>query len=151
MNVRVCSTSSAKNKVDKVLTSGTVLDCALKENTSIINPTFIVVQSSVGSLATQNYCYVGEWQRYYFINNIEVMTGGRIALHCSIDVLMSWRSQIKNIRTFISRNEYRNNKYFLDEQVPIRSERTVRYVKIGSLPRNTVNYLICDGGEIKPS
>lgn len=40
-----------------------------------------------------NYCYIVEWERYYFIDNITYNSNKIISFNCSLDVLMSFKNK----------------------------------------------------------
>lgn len=86
----------------------------VKDSTDIINPTFII--STPYKVEEMNYCYCEDWKRYYYIDNINVMNGERVALTCRVDVLMSFKDEIKNLDAVISKqkNVNKSNLYFND-------------------------------------
>lgn len=67
----------------------TISNAYLKENTDIIKPTFILT-GNVNASTFGNYVYVQEFNRYYYITNQTAFPGGKTAISCEIDVLMSW-------------------------------------------------------------
>lgn len=85
------------------------LDVVLKENTSIINPTFIVKASS--TIATMllkcNYCRCVTMHRYYWIDDIVCTSGnggggsGIFEIHCHCDVLASLYDYVKEETHFV--------------------------------------------------
>lgn len=65
------------------------LDVKLKENCSIANPVFIVS----GDYFTANYAqYAG---MYYFVDDVVSVHNGLCEIHCSKDVLATYKSQIQ--------------------------------------------------------
>lgn len=70
-----------------------------KENTSIENPVFIVT----GFDPTINYVHVPLWNRYYFIDDVVMGVNGVSELHCSCDVLASYKAQIGAYTCFVER------------------------------------------------
>lgn len=76
----------------------------LKDNCSVMQPIFLLTVSVV-DIVNYNYCYVSDWGRYYFIQNIITMPGGRIELRCAEDVLTSNADAIKDIVGTVGRQQ----------------------------------------------
>lgn len=74
------------------------LTVRLKDNCSTIRPVFIV-NASYGV----NYTYAYFKSRYYFIDDIVSTNNGNIEIHCSVDVLASYRSYIFSYTAFVER------------------------------------------------
>ena len=71
------------------------------DTVDIISPSFTFAYS-VAALSA-NYLYCVEFQRYYFINNVAIETGGRVRISCSVDVLQTYASAIKNCKATVIR------------------------------------------------
>lgn len=85
-----------------------------KDDTDLINPTFIV--ESDKALHNINYVYVGgDVNRYYFINNI-TYSQGRIEIECAVDVLMSHKAIIYKNEFIVWRNQTVYNRYLTDDR-----------------------------------
>lgn len=83
-----------------------------KAEISLLQPVFIVAVDKITS--DINYCYCPTFNRYYYINNITYLSGGRAVLNCAVDVLMTWKKNIKAITGTVDRNENINNGYIVD-------------------------------------
>lgn len=82
--------SKRKNST-KQPTGGTNLTTvALKDDTSIMNPTF----DCVGLPENVNYIYVAGWGRYYFVRNVTHVGADRLLVECECDVLATYKSDI---------------------------------------------------------
>lgn len=102
MNLQIGTCSDDARTVDKTFTVSATLSGQIKNNTSIIEPVFIITTPASLNI---NYCYCEDFGRYYFVDNIEVMQGGMIAISCRVDVLMSYSSGIKNLSCIIDKQE----------------------------------------------
>lgn len=104
MTIILYQNISENNAVNKNLTELTTLTGTLREQSSIIDPVINIsgIDAHIGSM---NYAYIPEFNRYYFITNIESVRNGlwRVSFH--VDVLFSYREQIKNNHAIIERNE----------------------------------------------
>ena len=107
--------SSERRVIGKSLQSVGVVTGVLKGDTSILNPTFIL-ETNNNYLSDINYLYWQEAGRYYFIDDILLMTGGRTALVCTVDVLESFKDGIKGQTAVIDKQESRTttNLYIND-------------------------------------
>ena len=61
-----------------------------------------------------NYCYIEEFDRFYFIDNIIIQNNKLFVLILSVDPLESHKAQILNQEAFILRNEFDYNPYVID-------------------------------------
>ena len=68
------------------------LDCKLKENTSIMNPSIIIAGQD--SWTTINYAYIPDFRRYYFVQNVTAINGTTCQVDLDVDVLASFKSSI---------------------------------------------------------
>lgn len=109
MNIILYQNISEYNAVNKSINELTKLTGTLREESSIIDPVITIsdIDNYVGSM---NYAYIPEFNRYYFITNIESVRSNlwRVSFH--VDVLYTYRKQIKSNSAIIERNE---NKYDL--------------------------------------
>lgn len=109
MTITLYRNISEYNAVNKSINELTTLTGTLREESSIIDPVITIsdIDNYVGSM---NYAYIPEFNRYYFITNIESVRNNlwRVSFH--VDVLYTYRSQIKSNSAIIERNE---NEYDL--------------------------------------
>lgn len=102
--------------VSKSLGSKKSIDVTLKADTDIISPTLIL--SSIDDF-TYNYLYIPTFKRYYYITNITSIRNNLMSISCKVDVLMSFKSSIKDSSGVIERSESDYNLYLEDSQTPI--------------------------------
>ena len=98
--------AATPNRVDKsdyLTIVGTVSNVILKDDTNLMSPTFILKTSEV--VYNSNYVYCSFTHRYYYIDNIDALSGGRLAIHCSIDVLYTYKDEILNSSAWIERSD----------------------------------------------
>lgn len=104
---------SEKNHLDKVLTQQGSITGTLREDCSIINPVIKIESFTNFDISTCNYCYIAEFGRYYFINNINCVNK-LYEIHCHVDVLSTYKSCIRRNSAVISRQERNYNLYLQD-------------------------------------
>ena len=92
-------TGSERNEIYKRLQNELELSGTLRDESSVINPTFLIQHSN----PTQyNYCFIPQFDRYYFINDIVSVRNGLWRISCTVDVLMSFQAQILNLDVIVS-------------------------------------------------
>ena len=104
MTIVLYQNTSEFNAVDKTLSELVTLSGTLREQSSIIDPVINIsdIDNYIGSA---NYAYIPEFNRYYFITNIDSVRENlwRISFH--VDVLYTYREQIRTNSAIIERNE----------------------------------------------
>lgn len=119
MTITAYRITDNNNVVDKV--TGTAIASAVVRPTAAVdmhNPAFVVDVNN--ALYTCNYLYCDTFQRWYYINNISVSAGQTMTLHCTVDVLKSFATEIKALRATVVRSESAGAPtYIPDSQLPI--------------------------------
>lgn len=93
---------------------------------SFLKPVFVVD----GDYTAYNYCYIPEFDRFYFITEQIAKTGSITEIHMQVDVLQSWQTQIKTNKAVIERsaNKSNNNAYFVDSMYWTQADKEVKTV-----------------------
>lgn len=99
MEIVLYVTGSESNALDKVLQSSFELQGSLRSESSIINPTFLI---QANNITQYNYCFIPDFNRYYFITDIVSIRTNLWRVSCRVDVLMSFKTQILNLDVTIS-------------------------------------------------
>ena len=133
------------SKLSKVKT----LDVHLKDDTSIIEPTLVCNLLSHAKLSVANYLYIPDFGRYYFINNIVEKTGRVFEIVCHVDVLHTYKGNIKQLTALILRQENIYHPYIEDDKLLVRNDRFFEKRVIGKVGNGTDNYYITvnNGGD----
>ena len=104
------------------------LSCVLKEETSVLNPSFFVdiAGTTIFQPAMLNHCYVSLFDRYYFIDNW-TWERGRWRADCSIDVLASWKDSIGSSSQYILRSAAAGDGTIFDSMYPTKNVISTDY------------------------
>lgn len=102
-DVILMTNTSPKNYLDKNLTTVSTVSGVLRDESNIVNPSILVEMNSVPAVV--NYLYVGEFGRYYFVNDIVSVRNGLWRFDCTSDPLTSFKSQIRACTGIIKRAE----------------------------------------------
>ena len=118
-----------KNRLDKTsyLTNATnITGVVIKFPSSIIDPILTLNGAAVANLWQFNYIRLDEFDRYYFIDDIISIANNLWEVHCHVDVLMSWKDEIKTNNALILRSSNRGNPYLQDKLNNALPEYTVQ-------------------------
>lgn len=107
MTLNLYNTSDDTRVMDKTVTLIKSVTAKPSENVSILSPVFILDYDvfTDTTLLTANYLYCTELLRYYYITDIQILTGGRVRISCSVDVLKTYSDSIKNCDCVVTRSE----------------------------------------------
>ena len=128
---------SDSRKINKNLTELSTINITLYLDTNVETPVFKVKNF----INNANYMYVPDLHRYYYINNY-TLSNQCVYLHCSVDVLETYKTEILNSECLISRSENDYNDNIVDTLAPI-TENTVYTVKnFGENVKTTEHFII---------
>ena len=130
---------SDNNVLNKAISAiGSAVTMNPTRDITVLNPEFIIAYNS--SLLTANYCYVTEFGRYYYCD-IAILTGGRMSVRCSVDVLMSFRDSIKKCECNVIRSE-KGITYVKDTKLPLSPDQcSLQGILFPKDPFNTPFYI----------
>ena len=132
MNVILYNNKSDKRQLVKNITEIKTISATAKGEINIISPTLILEYFSTDF----NYCYISDFKRYYFVNSITLLTGQRVQINLTVDVLMTYKEEIKNLTVNVLRYENIVPTFLTDSRIPIFSD-TVQ--KVIEFPENIFN------------
>lgn len=114
MNIILYVNNSEKNKIGKNLTDDFLLSGTVRDATNIINPVILIELNEIGNY---NYCYISSFNRYYFITDITVIRTGLYAISLMVDVLESFKTDIKNLSVILLNTQNVGVNNYLPSQV----------------------------------
>ena len=129
LSVNIGSTSDDPRKLNKTVTWITKpggdpanINCYITDTCDILYPKLIVKYSA--TYLSNNYAKISSWgNRYYYINSIDVIPGGKMLLSLSIDVLMTYATVIKNCPGMITRCTWSGKTMIPDDQYPLNTNK----------------------------
>lgn len=137
--------TSDNNVVEKKLTSVfSNVAYEFKTETSQTNPIILMDRNFWQSGI--NYIYISELNRYYFIKDVKFMTGKLIALECEVDVLMSFKNELKKETAILERQTNLANLYFNDSELPIENRINQTFKLFPKGLENHAYYYLLIGG-----
>lgn len=102
--------SSERNEIHKAISNISFYDCRLIDETTVTHPSLLIEANNISSF---NYCYIPDFKRYYYIQEIVSVTNSLWRVNCSVDVLMSFKNQILSSYAIISKNTSTETSYYL--------------------------------------
>ena len=148
MNIKLYSTSSEVNVLNKLINYIDECSAVIKGNLSYENPV-IVLQYKSSIQPEINYVYIPEYKRYYFIEDIIDLTGGRYEIHCNVDVLSSFNNDILKLSCVIDKQEYtdKSNLYYNDGSFIVLPQENITVINFANgFNENGEFILITAGG-----
>ena len=113
MELNLYYNTSDNRTINKTLTPGLAISGNLREESSIIKP-IITIKSD--TLIRENYAYIPETQRYYYITNKESIRTGIWRLHMKVDPLMSFKRDILALSVVVSKQSaITNGDEYIDD------------------------------------
>ena len=117
-NIILQRNNSENNKVGKSITDIATVTGTLKEETSIIDP-IIKIAGDISDYTGCNYITISAFERSYFVLNIRSLRNGLFELTCHVDVLESFKSEIRDNKCIIKRQENKWNLYLNDGSLKV--------------------------------
>lgn len=143
MLIKLYHTNSSSNTLGKELTGETPFSVVLKDTTEVLQPE-ITLKSE--TLLDFNYAYIPDFDRYYFINNIESVANSLVRILLSVDVIESYKEDILNSWGLISKDKPPN--FYVDSgyDSEVKKESTILKSDVVLDPDDRTIVLVSIGG-----
>lgn len=112
-NITLQVNNSEKERLDKSITDIATISGTLREKTSLIDPV-IVIEGDLSNYVNCNYMTIPAFNRSYFINNITSVSNNLFEISAHVDVLTTYKTQIRTNDAIIARQEKKWNLYLND-------------------------------------
>lgn len=144
MQVQIYKTSSERHRLSKSLTNQINKTCHILDGTSITDPVIVIGYDA--SILSHSYAYITDFGRYYFITNMEVLPGQEIRLSLHVDVLMTYKDQIKACNARVTRSQSNYDPMISDNLIINKVNTNITQRKIGSGFTRANQYYVLIGG-----
>ena len=125
MEIIFYSLTDDRRKLNKTLLNGvSVQNVTLKNNDNKLSKLSIVLNADI---VGKNYCYIPILQKYYFIDNVSIISNTLKRYDLNIDVLMSYKSTILNAELNIIQCE---SNYINEDKADIEKSDYFNFRKI---------------------
>lgn len=105
--------SSSKEVLDKQTSIIRTVTGTLREGTSIVDPV-IKIEGDLSEFTKCNYMYIPEFGRYYYVTDIKSVINNIVEFSAHVDVLNTYKDQIRSNVAIIHRQENDWNLYLND-------------------------------------
>lgn len=114
-SIKLQENLSPSNFVSKNITDIATATGNLREGCNIIDP-IIIIQSALESdiLSRVNYAYIEQFHRYYYVTDITLDVTGLWLFTMHVDVLMSYKDEIRQQNAIVARQQEHYNLYLDD-------------------------------------
>lgn len=145
--IKLQSNQSEPHKLSKSISTVRTITGVLKDECSIVDPV-ILVKAGVDSIVGINYLTLPSLNRSYFVTDFVSKTSNLTEIYCHIDVLSTYRSQIRAHTAILARAETKGNYELTLNDGSINALQTPQYDFINFDASETMyeNYLIILSG-----
>lgn len=144
MNIILYKNTSATNTINKTLENEKEYQITIKETTNIKTP--IIKICTKDNIFNYNYCYIPIFNRYYFIENIDVTPNNIFRLYLTEDVLETYKDSIISSYALIKKATKYNNMYDGGDYNTLITKTNTKYNSNITLPNTNSMILITIGG-----
>ena len=115
MQINLYYTASENNQLQKDLISISTLTGVLRNESNVVNPVILIEADTITNC---NYAEIPEFNRYYFIKEIESVRNGLWRLSLESDPLMSFKDSILALYVILQETENTGiDNYLSDDRV----------------------------------
>ena len=113
MRIQFYKMANVNNKINKTLpdTPALTLEGTVKENCNIMDPVILIEKSGIPDY---NYCFIPEFNRYYFMSPATAVTNNTWEISLHVDVLFTYRQQILTAPCIVAKSASSYNLYLND-------------------------------------
>ena len=131
MQIKFGHTFDDRRKLTKNVNWAESFECKPYSDYNISSPNLLILNGT-GAIANNNYAYISDYNRYYFVDSVTVGRNGMYIVQLSIDVLMTYADGIKNINATISRQENVGINDIVDSLLPLQNRKDLAVIEFES-------------------
>lgn len=139
MTITLYKTTSPAEMVTKTLTGAKSVSLSLKTPVDVLHP--VLVLGGV-DITGYNYAYIRDFNKYYFINQLETGYAQINERKLEVDVLMTYAAEIRSLYALVERQEKYYNLYLPDLRIPNYSYKRVQTKQFPQQPLNVGGTMI---------
>lgn len=107
--------------------SGTSVSAVMKDNTSVLNPHFILKDFNT------SWNYIKWGSRYYFVDDIVLLSNSHAEYVCRTDVLATFKTTIGSSSQYVLRAAGEYSPYIVDTKYPAKASATLSQTLLSGL------------------
>jgi hypothetical protein len=146
MTLTLYKCTSENQRVDKsaYLGSGSSYIFSFKDESSAFEPSILI--STNTNITDKNYAYIDTLGRYYYVTDITLVRAGLYRLKLHVDVLMTYRTQIKACSAVIKRQESDTNMYLDDPEFKVYNNKRIDCYTFSSPFTKSLEFILTVAG-----
>lgn len=129
MQIKFGYTFDDKRKLQKSVTWFDTFDCKPYADYNISAPSLLIANAT-GAIANNNYAYIADYNRYYFVDSVTIGRNGMYIAQLSVDVLMTYINGIQNLAVTICRQENIGVNDIVDNLLPIKNFKELAVIEL---------------------
>ena len=138
MQIKFGYTFDDRRKLEKNVAWFDTFDCKPYTDYNISAPNLLITNAT-GAVANNNYAYIADYKRYYYVDSVTVGRNGMYVVQLSVDVLMTYVDAIKNLSATISRQENIGINDIVDSLLPLQNRKELAVIEFESSEFNISN------------
>lgn len=115
--------SKRENSTKKPSDTGTKVEILLKEDTSIDAPSIVLT----GNATNINYCYIPDFEKYYFVNSPVILANGMTQYDLVEDTLATHKTEIGNTVAQIAYSSTGYDIWKVDTRIAAKTTKTITH------------------------
>lgn len=131
MQIKFGYTFDDRRKLEKSVTWFSAFDCKPYTDYNISAPNLLITNAT-GAIANNNYAYIADYKRYYYVDSVTVGRNGMYVVQLSVDVLMTYADAIRNLSATISRQENVGINDIVDSLLPLQNRKELAVIEFES-------------------
>ena len=143
MDIIFYNNLSDPDTIGKSITTVTTLSGYLKNDCEITAPHIVI---SNNGAVNANYCYIEAFGRYYFIDKQTILSNNRVALDLSVDVLESFKDNIKALSVMLANSTTDNDRYLNGSEWVTKVKTTTHIKQFPSGLNSSGEYILITAG-----
>ena len=146
-SITLTKCTDENNKVLKSpdLTTSVTVTGTFRADISVLNPVFRI--TSAADLTAYNYCYINDFNRWYYITDITIVRNGMYEFKCKVDVLFTYSTEIYAQKAVVTRQQEEFNTYLNDSQYMSLNYPRVQTYAFPTGFSSTFNYILTTTGK----
>lgn len=118
-------------------TQGLPIQGLIKDESSLLEPTLVLVPPTGVSLLSYNYCYIPTLSRYYWVTDM-IWRNGRYEFRLKCDVLATYKADIGASSQYVLRSSAASNGLVADSIYPLTAQTTLDNCILGQNQRQSI-------------
>ena len=126
MTLALYENKSDEIVLDKNITTLATYNGYMKNESSILNPVVRIEGAfNIGNLVNANYMYLPDYRRYYYITDISQIRANLVEITGRVDVLMSFKDEIRLCSGIVRKNANEYNVYLDDGSLKVYQNKLI--------------------------